>query len=284
MVIKNLVTFDDVNVEDDVEIDESNDAAVKTKHYEHKKNSVHIMRKKNNVQYQIIHFNDEQLKKLETGVRQTLNSSDETITPNGGKLYRVIKRILDIILSLAAMLILSPLFLVVSLLIFSEDRGTPFFSQPRLTKNGRPFKMYKFRSMYMDAEERFEEIQKLNETDGLAFKMDNDPRVTSIGKFIRKTSIDELPQFLNVFLGDMSIIGPRPPLPREVIHYTPYQMNRLVVKGGLSCYCQCSGRSNMGFDEWVESDIKYIKERSLAVDAKVAAKTCLAVIRQNGAK
>ena len=138
--------------------------------------------------------------------------------------------------------------------------------------------------MYTDAEERFKEVQKLNETDGLAFKMDNDPRVTKVGRFIRKTSIDELPQLINIIKGDMSIIGPRPPLPREVINYTPHQMNRLVVKGGLSCYCQCSGRSDMPFDEWVESDIKYIKERSLLVDMKIIFKTMVAVIKRDGAK
>ncbi|MDO5558713.1 MAG: sugar transferase [Oscillospiraceae bacterium] len=281
MVSEKTVTFDKVKIEEKEEELDHSKVSFQNKHTDRKINNKKV---KNNVRYQILYFNDEQLKKLETGVTETLKSSDETISPNGGKLYVAIKRLLDIVLSLLSIIILSPLFVVVSVLIFWEDKGTPFFSQPRLTKNGKPFKMYKFRSMYLDAEERFEEIQKLNETDGLAFKMENDPRVTAIGKFIRKTSIDELPQLINVLLGHMSIIGPRPPLPREVIHYTPYQMNRLVVKGGLSCYCQCSGRSNMGFDEWVDSDIKYIKERSLIVDAKVVAKTCLAVLRQNGAK
>ncbi len=234
--------------------------------------------------YQILHFNNEQLKKLSIGVSETLKSSSETVKPNGGIGYRITKRTLDIILSSCALVVLSPLFLVVSAVIVIDDKGTPFFVQRRLTKDGKPFPMIKFRSMYMDAEDRFAEVQKLNQTDGLAFKMDNDPRVTKIGDFIRKTSIDELPQLVNVLLGHMSIIGPRPPLPREVLNYTPHQMNRLTVKGGLSCYCQCSGRSNMAFDEWVESDIEYIKNRSLAVDIKIIIKTILAVLKRDGAK
>ncbi len=234
--------------------------------------------------YQILHFNNDQLKKLSIGVSETLKSSPETVKPNGGIVYRFVKRTFDIILASCALVVLSPLFLLVSAVIYFDDRGTPFFVQKRLTKDGKSFPMIKFRSMYMDAEDRFAEVQKLNQTDGLAFKMDNDPRVTKIGNFIRKTSIDELPQLINVILGHMSIIGPRPPLPREVLNYTPYQMNRLTVKGGLSCYCQCSGRSNMGFDEWVESDIKYIKNRNLLVDISIIVKTILAVLRRDGAK
>lgn len=240
--------------------------------------------KKNEKSYEILHFNKAQLDKLALGVSETLKSSPETVKPGGGLFYRIVKRTADIVLSSFALLVLSPLFLVIAAIIVIDDKGSPFFKQYRLTENGKPFYMLKFRSMYTDAEERFKEVQKLNETDGLAFKMDNDPRVTKVGRFIRKTSIDELPQLINIIKGDMSIIGPRPPLPREVINYTPRQMNRLVVKGGLSCYCQCSGRSDMPFDEWVESDIKYIKERSLLVDMKIIFKTMVAVIKRDGAK
>ncbi len=240
--------------------------------------------KKDESAYEILHFNKSQLDKLALGVNETLQSSSETVNPNGGLFYRFVKRTADIVLSSLALIVLSPLFLVVSAAIVIDDKGSPFFKQYRLTKDGKPFPILKFRSMYTDAEERFKEVQKLNETDGLAFKMENDPRITKVGSFIRKTSIDELPQLINVILGHMSIIGPRPPLPREVIKYTPYQMNRLVVKGGLSCYCQCSGRSNIGFDEWVDSDIKYIKERSLLVDAKIVLKTIVAVLKRDGAK
>ncbi|MBE6852970.1 MAG: sugar transferase [Ruminococcus sp.] len=222
--------------------------------------------------------------KLSIGVQETLKNSPDTVKPAGGKVYRFLKRTIDIVLSSFALLVLSPVFLIVALIIYIDDPGNPFFVQYRLTEKGKPFPMLKFRSMYTDAEARFEEVMKLNETDGLAFKMENDPRVTKVGDFIRKTSIDELPQLINIICGHMSIIGPRPPIPREVINYTPHQMNRLMVKGGLACYCQCSGRSDMPFDQWVESDIQYIKERSLWVDLKILIKTFIAVIKKEGAK
>lgn len=229
--------------------------------------------------YKIIHFNKTQLAKLTSGISETLKSSTKTVTPGGNAFYRLIKRTMDLILSLSALLVLSPLFIITTIIIFIDDPGNPFFVQYRLTENGKAFPMIKFRSMYLDAEERFEKLQKHNETDGLAFKMENDPRVTKIGKFIRKTSIDELPQLINIICGDMSIVSPRPPLPREVVGYTPYQINRLTVKGGLTCYCQCSGRSDMPFEEWVDSDIEYIKTRSLGVDVKIIVKTALAVLK-----
>lgn len=144
--------------------------------------------------------------------------------------------------------------------------------------------MYKLRSMCTDAEQRFAEVQKENQSDGIAFKAEDDPRITKIGKFIRKTSIDELPQFWNVLKGDMSLIGPRPPLPREVVLYTPEQMDRLLVKGGLACICQTEGRSDMDFDEWVRTDIEYIKNRSALFDLKLIGKMITAVLLQKGAK
>ena len=254
--------------------------------------------------YQILHFNEKQMQKLTAGVQETLKNSQETVKPGGGLAYRFVKRAIDLILSTFALLVLSPVFLIVAAIIVIDDPGNPFFVQYRLTEKGKTFPMLKFRSMYMDAEARFEEVMKLNETDGLAFnaeelkeklaaqnemsgpmfKMKDDPRVTKVGKFIRKTSIDELPQLINIICGHMSIIGPRPPIPREVLNYTPYQMNRLMVKGGLACYCQCSGRSDMPFDEWVETDIQYIKERSLLVDFKILVKTFIAVLKRDGAK
>lgn len=229
--------------------------------------------------YQIIHFNESQLSKLSAGISETLRTSSETVKPNGGKIYKFIKRAADLILSAFALIVLSPVFLITILAIIIDDPGNPFFVQHRLTENGKVFPMIKFRSMYMDAEQRLEELQSKNETDGLAFKMKDDPRVTKVGKFIRKTSIDELPQLINIICGDMSIIGPRPPLPREVLLYTPYQMNRLTVKGGLACYCQCSGKSDMPFDEWVESDIEYIRKRSMLVDIEIILKTGFSVIQ-----
>ena len=232
--------------------------------------------------YPILEFDQRALDLLSEGVSETLRSS-KTI-PNGGLGYRLIKRTLDILLSAAALLILAIPMAVVAGIIFLQDHGSPIFSQARLTKNGKVFRMYKFRSMCMDAEKRFAEVQKENETDGLAFKSENDPRITKVGHFIRKTSIDELPQLWNVLKGDMSIIGPRPPLPREVILYTPHQMERLLVKGGLACICQAEGRSDMEFDKWVESDIRYIKKRSLGLDIKIFFQTIGAVILKKGAR
>ena len=216
------------------------------------------------------------------GIEETMKHSK--VKPAGGKAYEFIKRTADIILSLIALVILTIPLCILALVIFIEDRGNPFFSQVRLTKGGKPFKMYKLRSMCTDADEKFAEVQKKNKSDGVAFKDEDDPRITKVGKFIRRTSLDELPQFWNVLKGDMSIIGPRPPLPREVVLYTPAQMDRLLVKGGLSCICQTEGRSDMPFEEWVESDIEYIKKRSLGFDLKLMIKTVAAVICGRGAK
>ena len=144
--------------------------------------------------------------------------------------------------------------------------------------------MIKFRSMCVDAEEKLAALKELNEVDGPAFKMEHDPRVTKVGDFIRRTSLDELPQLFNILTGSMSVVGPRPPLPSEVEQYTVYQKQRLCVKGGLTCYWQCSGRSNVGFDEWMDMDIQYIKERSILTDIKIILKTFKAVIMRDGAK
>jgi lipopolysaccharide/colanic/teichoic acid biosynthesis glycosyltransferase len=233
-------------------------------------------------EYPILEFDETAIKLLCTGVAETLKSSK--IKSGGGKLYRFIKRLADIIISVLALIILLIPMLIVALVIYIDDKGNPIFSQIRLTENGKPFRMYKFRSMCVNAEEKFSEVQKQNQTDGLAFKSENDPRITKIGKFIRATSIDELPQLWNVLKGDMSIIGPRPSLPREVVLYTPHQMNRFLVKGGLSCICQCNGRSDMKFDDWIESDIYYVKNRGLLMDFKLFFKTIKVVIMRKGAR
>ncbi len=191
-------------------------------------------------------------------------------------LYRYTKRSTDIVGSLAGIIVLSFLFLVISVWIKIEDpRGPVFFSQKRIGKNGKEFNMYKFRSMVTDAEERLKELLALNETTGAMFKMKNDPRVTRVGRFIRKTSIDELPQLFNVLKGDMSLVGPRPPLPREVDEYTSYDKQRLFVVPGCTGLWQVSGRSNIGFKEMVELDLQYIQTRSLLVDVKIIFKTIL---------
>lgn len=232
--------------------------------------------------YPILEFDDHALSLLAAGVHETLQYSDVKIA--GGKVYECLKRLFDILASALALLILLIPLGIVCLLIYTEDKGSPIFSQVRLTTDGKPFRMYKLRSMCIDAEAKFAQVQKENKSDGLAFKSDDDPRITKIGRFIRKTSIDELPQFWNVLKGDMSIIGPRPPLPREVVLYTPDQMNRLLVKGGLSCICQTEGRSDMEFEKWVESDIRYIKTRSIGLDISLMFKTAAAVIMRKGAK
>lgn len=198
--------------------------------------------------------------------------------------YDFFKRFFDIVLSIAAIIVLSPVMLIVGILVFLQDFHNPFFVQTRMTRDGKKFKMLKFRSMCINAEDQLSDLMEQNEVDGPAFKMENDPRVTKIGRFIRKTSIDELPQLFNIIAGSMSIVGPRPPIPSEVEEYTPYQMKRLSVKSGLTCYWQCSGRSNVGFDEWMSMDIQYIRERSLFTDFKIILKTFKAVLMRDGAK
>jgi lipopolysaccharide/colanic/teichoic acid biosynthesis glycosyltransferase len=198
--------------------------------------------------------------------------------------YFFAKRAFDVVASGAAMVVLSPIFLATAIAIKCEDpKGKVVFSQNRVGKDGTVFRMYKFRSMYADAEERLKELKSQNEADGPVFKMKNDPRITKVGHFIRKYSIDELMQLVNVFKGDMSVIGPRPALPNEVAEYDAYAKQRLLVKPGLSCYWQVSGRSNIGFDEWMELDVKYINEMSLLTDAKIVLLTIPAVLKGDGA-
>lgn len=193
---------------------------------------------------------------------------------NESDVYRTVKRAIDIIFSLTAIIILSPVFVLIAIAIKLDDpRGPVLFVQERCGKHPEIFKMYKFRSMIYNAEELLIFLKNSNEVSGPAFKMKNDPRITRVGRFIRKTSLDELPQLFNILKGDMSLVGPRPPIPREVKQYTPYQMQRLAVTPGLTCYWQILGRSSIGFDEWVEMDLKYIRERSLWLDIKLILKT-----------
>lgn len=197
--------------------------------------------------------------------------------------YLFVKRFADVVLSLAGLVILSPVFLAVAIAIKLDSKGPVIYSQTRIGKNKIPFKMYKFRSMFVDADDKLKDLQDLNERDGPVFKIRNDPRVTKVGAFIRKTCIDELPQLVNILKGEMGIVGPRPPLPNEVEQYTPYHMRRLSVTPGLTCYWQISDR-DMTFDEWVASDLKYIQNRGLLLDIKIVFKTALVVFRQLGAK
>ena len=198
--------------------------------------------------------------------------------------YLFLKRLIDIIGASLGLILASPIMLIVAILIKLEDpKGPIFFSQIRNGAYPGTFKMYKFRSMYIDAEERLQELMHLNEQSGPAFKMKHDPRITRVGKFIRKTSLDELPQLFNVLKGDMSLVGPRPAIPREVEQYTAYQKQRLFVKPGLTCIWQVSGRNNIGFDEWVELDIEYIKTRNLWLDIKLILMTIPAMLGDENA-
>ncbi len=199
--------------------------------------------------------------------------------------YDAIKRLFDIVMSGLGILVLLPVFLIVGIAV-ATDGGSPFYSQVRVGKDGKLFRILKFRSMCKDADspEKIAEVLALNEMGGPVFKIKKDPRVTKVGRFIRRTSLDELPQLFNIFVGDMTIVGPRPPLQREVDQYTDYQKQRLLVKQGLTCYWQISGRNNIDFDEWVELDLKYIRERSLLTDLLILIKTVPAVLKGDGAQ
>ncbi|MGN1317635.1 MAG: sugar transferase, partial [Lachnospirales bacterium] len=182
--------------------------------------------------------------------------------------YFFFKRLMDIICSGLALIVLSPLLLIVAVAIKVESRGPIIFCQKRVGKNGKEFYMYKFRSMCVNAEAILKKLEEQNEADGPVFKIKDDPRVTKVGKFIRKYSIDELLQLVNILKGDMSIVGPRPALPNEVVEYDDFAKQRLAVKPGLTCYWQVMGRSNIGFEEWMELDVKYINEMSIWLDIK----------------
>jgi lipopolysaccharide/colanic/teichoic acid biosynthesis glycosyltransferase len=199
-------------------------------------------------------------------------------------LYLATKRVLDIVMSVAALVVLSPLMLVVAAIIYIDDpHGNPIFVQERVGKNGKPFRFLKFRSMVVNAEALLKELEHKNEMDGPVFKIKDDPRVTKFGKWIRKTSIDELPQLINIIKGEMSIVGPRPPLPREVEKYGPYERQRLLVKPGLTCYWQARGRNEIGFDEWMELDAKYVHHHNLWIDIRLVLLTIRAVLTGRGA-
>ncbi len=195
-----------------------------------------------------------------------------------------LKRILDVLASGAALLMLSPVFLVVAILIKKEDGGSIFFGQPRVGYRGRLFRMWKFRSMVPNADALKAKLLAENEMQGgITFKMKNDPRVTRIGRFIRKYSIDELPQFWNVFRGEMSLVGPRPPVPKEVAEYDVESRQRLMAKPGLTCFWQVGGRSNIDFAGQVRLDLAYIRSESLWLDIVLLLKTVPAVLLGQGA-
>lgn len=199
-------------------------------------------------------------------------------------LYLFNKRVFDIAASAAALIVLAPLFLILALIIKLEDpRGSVFFGQTRVGKAGRTFRIYKFRSMIADAEALLPNLLNQNEMSGPMFKMRNDPRVTRVGRFIRKTSIDELPQLVNVLKGDMSLVGPRPSLPREVDKYSEYDRLRLSVTPGCTGLWQVSGRSGLNFAQMVELDLLYIEQRTLGLDLKIMFMTAWQLVRSKNA-
>ena len=187
--------------------------------------------------------------------------------------YIFSKRAIDILGSTVGLVLLSPILLIVAIAIKIESKGPVIFSQKRIGLNGKEFKMYKLRSMVENAEELKKDLMKDNEMSGPMFKMKDDPRVTRVGRFIRKTSIDELPQLINVLKGDMSLVGPRPSLPKEVKKFKPWMKKRLDVKPGLTCFWQVSGRNSIDFEDWMKLDIKYVEERSFLVDIKLIFRT-----------
>lgn len=198
--------------------------------------------------------------------------------------YVFSKRCFDIFCSLVGLILLCLPLIILSLIIIIDSPGaSPIYVQERVGKRGKKFKFYKFRSMVPNAEKMLDTLLDQNEMEGPAFKMKHDPRITRVGRIIRKTSIDELPQLLNVLKGDMSLVGPRPPLPREVEMYSEEQLQRLSVTPGLTCYWQVMPRRNsLTFEEWMELDMKYIRERSLFVDIKILFKTVGAVVGLEG--
>ncbi|MFH0333669.1 sugar transferase [Clostridium perfringens] len=192
----------------------------------------------------------------------------------GNRVYLFFKRVMDILGSGFGLITLSPLFLIVAIAIkFEDSKGSVLFSQKRVGQYGKEFNMYKFRSMVSNAEELKAKLMEQNEMSGPMFKMKHDPRITRVGKFIRKTSIDELPQLINILKGEMSLVGPRPSLPKEVDKFESWMLERLEVKPGLTCYWQVMGRNDIDFEDWMKLDIKYVHDRNLWLDIKLIFKT-----------
>lgn len=200
-----------------------------------------------------------------------------------GAVYETTKRAADVVAASSLLFLLFPVFMVVAALIYIEDRGPIFYYQTRVGRNGKRFRFFKFRSMIQDADVIKERLQEKNEAKGPIFKMKNDPRMTRVGRFIRRYSIDELPQLVNVLRGEMSLVGPRPHLPVEVERYSKRQEKRLEVQPGLVCFREVLGRSNMTFEQWVELDLLYIEHRSWSTDSTILVRLIPAVLSADGA-
>ena len=222
------------------------------------------------------------LEKKREQTRQIVLDRDAVLHNN--RRYWFLRRLQDVLLSGMALLVLWPIILIFAVAIWIESPGaSPIFAQDRVGRDGKVFRFYKLRSMIPNAEAKLEELLDQNEMEGPAFKIKEDPRITKVGRIIRKTSIDELPQLINILKGDMSIVGPRPPLPREVEQYDDYQMQRLYVTPGLTCFWQIQPhRNDLSFDEWMELDIQYIQQRSFLTDWKIIFGTVGAILGMNG--
>ncbi|MBK9303189.1 MAG: sugar transferase [bacterium] len=208
--------------------------------------------------------------------------------PNGpvpatGLAGAAVKRLVDLAGALVGLTLVLPVFPLLVLLIKLDTPGPVFFRQRRVGMRGRIFDCYKFRSMVVDAEVRKEDLAHLNEASGAAFKIERDPRITGVGRFLRRSSLDEFPQLYNVLRGEMSVVGPRPQIPSEVAAYTPAQARRLQVKPGLTCLWQVSGRSHLDFEDWMQLDLEYVRRRGPAFDLRILSRTIPAVIERKGA-
>lgn len=211
-------------------------------------------------------------------------SAEPEITIYENPVYLAVKRCFDIVFSLLCIIVFTiPILFVMLLIVIDSPGASPVYIQYRVGKNGRVFKFYKLRSMVPEADQMLDSLLDQNEMEGPAFKISNDPRITRVGRVIRKTCIDELPQLWNILKGDMSFVGPRPPLPREVEQYNDFQRNRLSVVPGLTCYWQIQpNRNSLTFDKWLELDLKYIEERNVKTDLMIIFKTVGAVLNMEG--
>lgn len=211
-------------------------------------------------------------------------SAEPEITIYEKPVYLAVKRCFDIVFSLLCIIVFTiPILFVMLLIVIDSPGASPIYTQYRVGKNGRVFKFYKLRSMVPGADQMLDSLLDQNEMEGPAFKISNDPRITRVGRVIRKTCIDELPQLWNILKGDMSFVGPRPPLPREVEQYNDFQRNRLSVVPGLTCYWQIQpNRNSLTFDKWLELDLKYIEERNIKTDLMIIFKTVGAVLNMEG--
>ncbi len=215
-------------------------------------------------------------------VMQRLTNCDDLTPVHLSPLYRFSKRVLDLVGTTLILIVLSPVILIVMAAVKLHDRGPIFYKSTRIGLCGAPITFWKVRTMVVDADRMLEKLREQNEKDGPIFKMKDDPRVTPIGRVLRRLSLDELPQFLSVLTGEMSLVGPRPPLPHEVLQYKPQDLERLRVKPGITCYWQVMGRSDLTFEQWMELDRRYIRDMSFWLDLKLLCKTPFAVLKSSG--